>query len=277
MALQQKLEDILSSHGAGILKMGQMPTPGPGQKVAVSSVRQTPQCLVFSVAVGDRKVVVKAFNASWADNKAACAREIQCQRALSTTTLTPLILGAAPDQLLVVTHWQEGPSLADVIDGKSVVTWARRLGQWYRSFSTAMGQQDATGSWHDYLARYHDKGVARAFRPHGAFLRSLPIRHKGIAKNDAHLTNFIVSPDDHLMGIDFEAASLKPVAWDILLTARVLTMQFPDATDTTLPALLDGWYGGETPEDEAEFRSFVALFARTTAKIDLGGRRDRRP
>jgi hypothetical protein len=79
------------------------------------------------------------------------------------------------------------------------------------------------------------------------------------------------------MGIDFEAASLKPVAWDILLTARVLTMQFPDAADTTLPALLDGWYGGETPEDEAEFRAFVALFARTTAKIDLGGRRDRRP
>lgn len=243
---------------------------GDATKTQFTEIRQSGNCLVYQASVGRKKFAVKAFDPSASESPKSWQREVGCQVALSKTGLIPALRGHNQKELFVVSDWQAGQDLRTVLTDETLRKTARTIGAWYKGFTGKIHASNTDTNWDDYLVQYTTQGLDQAFSDSSELLQSVKIEQLSIAKNDAHLSNFILDPDGKLMGIDFAEASLKPVGWDILLTARVLHRLYPKKSDQYLPALMQGWFGSDPKDDVERFTKLARVFAEKTAFIDLG-------
>ncbi len=264
-----ELADLMRVHGTQLARF-LVSRDKNATQIHAEELRRSDASVVFKVAAGTTQILVKAFDPSLNDAMQSWKREVGCQTALSQTGLIPPMIGHSEKDLLVISTWQDGHDLRQVLSPDTLEATAHSLGTWYRNFTGKVQSQPVNTNWYDYLMNYSAQGLDADFAPFAPLLQSVEIHEMTIAKNDAHLSNFISDPDGKLIGIDFEEAALKPVGWDILLTARVLQRQFPLKTSVFLPALLQGWGQSDREPPLRDFAKIAEIFAQKTAFKPMG-------
>jgi Ser/Thr protein kinase RdoA (MazF antagonist) len=223
--------------------------------------------MVLRVEADGEAVAVKAFDPADPVARAAFGRERAALRALTGSGLAPAVRAEGRREPFVILDWIEGKPLVRAFDPRDAAARAGALGHWLAACAGRMAPhgRDADLDWQRYLACYPDLKDDSTLAGARGFLEALPIRRLAIAHNDAVPGNFLVHPDGSLTGIDFEAAALKPLGWDVLLAARMLARRFPGAGRRLCDALVDGWGQGTECLPEDAFRRLVQLFAQATA------------
>lgn len=235
------------------------------KNVAVKVMRQSSQGLVAGMTVDHKNAVVKAFDPEHVASDAAFQRELGTASFASSTGLVPKVLGFDRKAGYIVYEKIEGQPLSVCATLANVVELARELGSWHDTFAMASPSEQHSTTWYDYLSKYEDMRADIEQQPAKSILKSLRIRKLVIGKNDAHLSNYILSTDGALFGIDFEASSMKPAGWEILLLARVLLKQYPEQFDEILPSLLSECGTLAAPLEPQQFQWLARFFALATA------------
>jgi hypothetical protein len=262
------LTDLIRDQGCDVAKI-LSDDASDIEQMHAEEVRRSSDCIVYQVKFNSKNYLVKCFDRTQAALGKSWEREVSCQLALQKTGLIPSIVGHNREGLFLVSAWQEGKDLREVLNENNLTETAEAIGTWYRNFSGKIHLGKADTNWHDYLAKYANQGLDAKFSTFSKLFRKVKIDRLSIAKNDAHLSNFISDPDGKLIGIDFAEASLKPLGWDILLTARVLERLFPGKSDIYLPALMQGWTATEIKKPYDGFTKMVQIFAKRTASMKM--------
>lgn len=214
--------------------------------------------MVLQLAAGGQAWVVKAFDPAAAESALAHQRERSVLRALAGTGLSPRLHAYSRAELWLLTDRIDGAPLVTWLDGRRRAQAARLLGRWLAAFAGQLEAQgrDEPADWDSYLAA---SGVA------APGFADFPISRRVIARNDAALGNFIVEAEGRLVGLDYEAAALKPLGWDVLLAARRLWRRFPAEGPALADALVEGWGVGTDTLTQDDFARLVRHFAANAA------------
>lgn len=240
---------------------------GPGAKVASVNLRlrhRAEDRFVALFEAGEDRAAVKVFDMARPSAAAGFEREVTVLKAVRGRGLGPALRGWSAADGFLVSDWIDGPTLEEAIARPDPAPLFERLGAWFGRFALVMAGEPVDTDWLSYLRQYEAFGAAAALAPHAGFLRRIPITRRTIAKNDAHLGNFIVS-DRGLTGIDYEAAALKPAWWDLLLTARSLARRRPDLVEAIPAALARGWRRVTPGDDAAAMTRLMLIFIHNTA------------
>ncbi len=245
-------------------------------KLDVSVLKRSEHSLVMRLDHSGTSMIVKAYDKDASAARHACRHEIPVLMALRGTGLAPAIRGYSIEDSFLATDFVPGQPVSELPDGEFEPTQiARKIGAWFAEFRLAVPTRTAQTNWFDYLRSYPALDFTRLTPDHKAFLRGLPITTLSIAKNDAHLSNFLVTAEDRLTGLDFEASSFKPVGWDILLTARTLALRWPEMFGQALAALIAGWPAKDPEINRADLHKLAHLFAGLTAFQAIDDNRSR--
>lgn len=235
-----------------------------GTKFAVATLRATPQVLVLKLSILDKNFVVKAFNPSLDISADAFTREMQLLRLIKETGLAPKLSAYSPENCFLVMDWGGSNTVANAINNENVVEIAAKLGAWLASFDAVSPSRAYKGNWDAYLQKVGSHGLSSLPQDTRALLSKFEITQQKIAKNDAHLANFLIAPRGEIVGIDFESATFKPRGWDILVTARSLARSFPTRTNTIVSEIVSGWGQGTELMEPTDFRQLVEIFVQTS-------------
>ena len=262
------VEAWLNSNGQNIVDAMYLDIEAP-EDFHVNTLVRRHDRLVLRVSSRDRSALVKAFNSSPKAGKNRINQELMVQLVLKDTDLIPKIQGYSQQDSWVVSEWISGGMLKQHINAENAQEYARQLGKWCAEYTVKMDEHAvATSSdWFSYLQLYKRYSKRLTFSDYEKFLSKLPINKRVIAKNDPFFNNFLVSKDGQLVGIDFEKAQLKPVGWDVLLTARVFVRKFPHLMIDITDALIDGWGQGTDCIDQSAFLELTRLFAASSAFV----------
>ena len=217
---------------------------------------------VLKLTLGARTAAVKVFDRESASARDAYDREVTLLRALNGTGLSPRLLGYSKDDLFVVMEWIEGQTLKQVLRARADRQLGIALGTWFAGFAVAVPAKPDDTDWYSYLAKLEEFGHGAALQDRRRVLEQMPVRAISIAKNDAYLANFLISPEQHLTGIDFGESRRKPLGWDILLTARSLHFALGDEAKPVIDGMVKGWCDNAEGFDKPEFGKLVRLFLR---------------
>jgi hypothetical protein len=228
-----------------------------GAREGPLSVRQfshNEKCLVFRVGMDTSQIVAKVFDRDNPDTVWSFEREISVARRISDTGLSPALLHVSEDTRMAVFSYQRGSAVSEALTSENVQIFAEQIGRWLREFYGHMPKREAKAGWIDYLSRYNELDASYIDDYLNSMSEHYTISSAAIARNDMHLSNFLVGEDNALFGLDFEASAFKPVGWDILLAARVLSHRFPEQIDTIAKSLVAGWGGdvGDVPAPKFE-------------------------
>ena len=257
-------ENVIKSSGPTLAKC----LVDLGAREGQMSVRQfshNEKCMVFRAGMDSTQVVAKVFDKRNPDTVRNFEREISVARVLSGTGLSPPLLHISEEARLAVFSYQTGRAVSEVLTSENVPIYAEKIGQWLKKFYHYMPKRKAEASWIDYLSRYSELNTSYIVDHLSSAPDHYSISFESIARNDMHMSNFLVGGNDTLVGLDFEASAFKPVGWDILLAARVLSLEFPEKTDTVAKNLVVGW-GGEVGDLPAgRFENLCKTFVGATA------------
>lgn len=238
------------------------PVQGP---IQVRTIRETDARLVFEIALGTRRFLVKAFDPNHPNSQKSVMREITCLTSLRASALVPEIELASPERRFLVMTFIDGPRLLDGIEPSTLDTVSVELGAWFARYAQLMPARPTRTTWFDYLSKYGALAETDAIEEARDFLSSAEVGQLMIAKNDAFLGNFLRARSGDLIGVDFEAAAFKPLGWDILDTARVLAKRYPQRADEVVAGLIRGWGRGTERLSPDEFAKVARCFVRATA------------
>jgi hypothetical protein len=260
--------DWLARYGPAVTRhlLGGAPAPGP---IEVVPLRETRDTRVMAFRAGARALVAKAFAPHRPQAAERFEREGAMLMRLAGSGLAPRLLGVNGEECVLLIEEVRGTRLDRHLTDRNAPEIAGRLGRWYGGFAQRQDRHPAGADWLSYLARYPgviDDTLSPETR---RFLGTLPPPLRSIARNDAHLSNFVVTPSGTLLGLDFEAALIKPLGWDLLLAARDLARRAPAATPEIIERLAAGWEetGAGGPEGAA-LRRLLAFFVARTAPQD---------
>lgn len=226
--------------------------------------------LVARMEMNGQSLVVKAFDPENPDSLWNMARETKVLSRLSNTGLAARLVSINKMHQFLALEYLEGVPLADSLVESELPMICRKLGRWLASFNEEMPSQRTQSTWFDYLKHYREPALQKIVTKRATWLEKMPISELRIAKNDSFLHNFIISPNGEVLGVDFEASSIKPVGWDLLLTSRVLAQHFPHHINTITINLLQGWGKKVGLITAARFAKLCDIFARKTAFEPLG-------
>ena len=228
--------DWLRTHGATLVP--KLPGyEGHHGWIEVELIRRTQTSIVMRLTLSGSGYMIKVFDPDAQGSRTALDREITLLELLAPAGLSARLAAYSRKNGYMVTEEIAGDVLEKKIKPKNAVAMAEALGRWYRKIDDVLPGRRDTGDWLSYLSQVEGQGVVSVPGAKRGILRSLPIERRVLAKNDAHLSNFIVN-GDHLVGIDFESATFKPMGWDVLATARVLARTFPKARQPVVDSLL---------------------------------------
>jgi hypothetical protein len=258
-----EIRDWIARYGARILAMMFADAPPPAD-VRARRISASADCMVLKVEAGGRAAAIKAFRDSATP---AFDRELAMLMVLGPSGLAPRLRGYSKADRMIVMDWVAGDTLASRLTPETLPGLAGQAGRWLAAFTGVTKRTPADTDWFSYLSQYDAFAADAALAEHAPFLRQLPIRTRAIAKNDGFLANFIVRHDGGLTGLDFEAASVKPLGWDVLLTARSLQREHPACAADATRALLRGWGQGTDSVGAADFARLTRLFADKTMHL----------
>lgn len=222
--------------------------------------------LVLRIWMSGETCIVKAFDPEYPKAAQAFEREVGVYQTLADTGLIPGIRAANRAEGVMVVEYVEGRSLTAALHDGDPNALAQLWGQWLAEFTRGMPTRSAETTWFDYLQNYDLPALQTMMVAQQDSLKAAPIHALGIAQNDAFPDNFIVTPGGTFCGLDFEAASLKPVGWDLLLAARILGLRFPDRIADVTHHLLDGWGRPVGAVPVRDFAPICALFAQAAVR-----------
>lgn len=223
------------------------------------------KAIVLKVTGEGWSYVIKAFNPANPDAMTLLTREFKILSALNAWPLTPRLVVTEDAHLLLITEAIEGTTLDKIVTEDNVTEIARHTGAWYSIFTNSLPRISKEGDWANYLARYDDLFTPDELERNQAMLSALKINNTGMSRNDAVLSNFMRSSEGNLIGLDFAAAAMKPVGWDLLLAGRILAQAFPGKIKAIAQSLVRGWrdrIDGNLPDD---FAQLIVFFAEITA------------
>lgn len=256
------LNGLLQRHGRWMV--AHLPGGVTGGNVQTDVLARREGRLILRLTAGSGSRIVKVFDRSDPAMDAALTKEASVLTALAGQGLGPdLIASDTQAGILILTDL--GERRLDHDDMLATApNHAAEMGRWLARFSQAMPGTDSDRSWAAHLRAYPEPRIATLLDQRGAGLTALPVRHLRIARNDAHLGNWMLTADG-LRGIDFEAAELKPLGWDVLLSARVFYRQFPGKAQAAVAALVAGWAELSDAPSPSRFEPLAQDFGRLTA------------
>lgn len=255
--------DILRRHGVQIAR-AVAGAPVISGEVGVAVLKRSDTAVTMRVTAGGKERIAKVFLPNAVGSRDGFNRERICLTAINGEGLAPRPVAALSDAGCIVTEAIDGRPLSQVISAKNLQNYARQIGMWLRLFTTAMPSETADGTWWDYLEKVDGGTLAQKLEPHRAIFAVAPLKRVGVARNDGHLSNFLVTDKVELVGIDFANAQVKPVGWDLMLAARSLARMFPGQTRNFVPDLMDGWRGSRKKKLVIPTGEMVRVFAETT-------------
>lgn len=245
----------------------------PLPEAVFTPLRETDALLVMRVQTGPLDLVIKAFNPDKTSATHAYRREINNLAGLARSGLVPMLRFHSKNLLTFACDFVPGDTIAEAITPENALEIARDIGAWFARATAILPRTERAGNWYEYLRRYDDILSPDECARYKSTLENMPITHLGVAKNDAHLSNFIrkktVENPHSLVGFDFEASQLKPIGWDIMLSARSLVKACPSMAHRLPEAIVAGWAQGAGPIPQDAFVELVEIFVRSTAHKSL--------
>lgn len=255
--------DILRRYG-GPIASAVAGAPVTSGEVAVAVLKRSDTAVTMRIRASGEERIAKVFLRGPDGAREGFNREHTCLTAINGEGLAPRPVAVLPDAGCIVTEAVDGLPLTQVLSPQNLPNYARQIGTWLRRYATAMPSERAEGSWWDYLEKVDGGGRAKQLAPHRDTFAATALKRVGVARNDGHLSNFLVTEKVELIGIDFANAQIKPVGWDLLLSARSLARMFPGQTRNFVPDLIEGWRAGQKKKLVVPTGDMVRIFAETT-------------
>lgn len=256
------LSDLLSRHGAALAACLPGGPPRDGQ-IGGSVLARRRGRVVLRLSGAEGTAVLKVFGAE----DEGYAREARMLGLLEGTALAPALLGRVAAARTLVLEDVPGTRLDDAGSPGLARAEAGALGRWLAGMAAALPGDPDPDDWATHLARLPGQGAALAQM--AAASGAAPPGALRLCRNDGHLGNTLRRPDGRLVGIDFEAAALRPEGWDLLLAARSLHRRYPTASEGPVADLVAGWCAarGDGAEAAQALHRLALGFARMTAGV----------
>lgn len=212
-----------------------------GAALNVVPIRETGQFITFEARIGDKALIVKAFQLGDPEAPFLLDRELKVCRKLRNTNLTPTLRSYAKAGRMMFFEKTDERSLATMLNEGNAIEIAETLGKWAVKFSRQGMARPVDLSWCDYLARYPEAFPSKDLEKKAKFLDRLPIKHLVLAKNGMALSDFVIRPNLQLIAHNFERCAARPVGWDLVLVAREMDAALPGHLKVIAEALVRGW------------------------------------
>lgn len=201
----------------------------------------------LNLSCGDKRGVLKVFPRTPSGAK-SFSHERDLLMLLKGSQLTPDILQYSDADQFVLTRFLPVESLASSINEENLGQTAQSLGAWIANFESLMPTQDTALDWGEYVSKINGTSEMYAYPSVFEALKDIPVGKLCLAHNNSALADFTFGPDGKIWGGGFESAAMKPAGWDLILMAYTLMAKSPDALDTSLAGLLDGYFTARTTD-----------------------------
>lgn len=230
-------------------------------KCQVRVLRENDRNLTACLAFSEKKFVAKFKKTDDLRATERFLNEIDLYRRLNDSNLAPKLLAYSEAEKYILLSVASGVPLSSETSVKSVHRHLERLGRWFADFVFIIGQKhEKSATWGDYLSTYEGFWSNKVLSVQ-KYTIDLPIGGWTIARNDSHLSNFIVGEDGEICAVDYEMAVLKPVGWDLLLVSRALRRRFPINYRNMVSTVVNSSIISKDPEYIEAFISLCCFFA----------------
>jgi len=212
-----------------------------GAEVSLSLLKESESRRCVRVDTGGHSGFLKLFAQRNHADRLRYVRERDALTLLKGKAQVVRHLAHYDKRSLILTRWQPGRSLSDVITKGNCVNIARSLGQFLASYEAVAPAQPAAGNWYTYLCGIQN---GLGFGPiHQAqdVLKDIPLCGLSLAQNDSALSNIIVTPEGNLKFCDFESAVFKPRGWSYLNLYLTLAQRLPERAQDIMCAMAEGY------------------------------------
>lgn len=230
------------------------------KSLSIGLLKTAPDSVVYRIEGGKQHVVMKRFDFASPGAQSRFTREKQMLTLLRDNLPVPKLLHYQDELGILLMKEVEGSPLASDPEPGALEQFCQSLGVWIAQLAELAPREAAEGTWWSYLERTGIVEGSQFIEENRNLLERIPIEFHAIAHNDGSLSNFLLTPDGTLYGIDFEQAAFKPAGWDLLLAARALAQRFPDRTDLIVDQLVAG-FGSFGPRSAAETAYVAKIFA----------------
>lgn len=252
---------FIERHGAAL---AEAIAPGEAaEDLSLAVLRRSDRALTLRAEALGRVRLVKCFNDENTAAGFSYLAERDALRALTLSGLTPALVAFSNEHRFIAADFIVGDTLREVITPEVLETVARGIGQWLGRYCRRAPIRQASASWFSYfnqIPTLRDTPVVRAAKRE---LCAMTSKGMVLSKNDGSLSNFILSENGKIYGVDFEKAKFKPVGWDLMLTARALVRLFPAAAEPVTEALARG-FCDTGPGQPEEFITLLRIFVIAT-------------
>ncbi|WP_415401792.1 hypothetical protein [Tateyamaria sp. SN3-11] len=217
--------------------------------------------MVQRVKIGEAFYFLKTFDDTREEARNACEREIYAMTVLGDTGLAPRLLAFDRNDAFIITERVPGHMLESALTEDTLAERAYQIGEWSARYIGYQPRRETDIDWFDYIRQY--SGIVTQETENEARQRfsGRPTPQFALAKHDQSPMNFILTPDNTLVGIDFERTRFKPLGWDVIAAAWVLLKRFPGRNADIVASLCAGWNSvaqDDLPDIPADVVTFFA-------------------
>ena len=224
--------------------------------------------MVQRVTVGTDIYFLKVFDNTREDARPACEREVFAMTVLRDTGLAPQLLAFNRSGAFIITEPVPGLMLEAALTNDTLAERAFQIGEWSARYIAYQPRRETDIDWFDYIRQYSGIVTRETEIEARQLFSGRPTPDFALAKHDQSPMNFILTPDETLIGIDFERTRFKPIGWDVIAAAWVLLKRYPDREADITASLCAGWKSVEQENVPDVPADVVAYFARQAVQTD---------
>ncbi|MEX0284627.1 MAG: hypothetical protein AB3N23_08445 [Paracoccaceae bacterium] len=269
---EARIRHILTTSGRAIADI--LVPNGRMEEIEASLIKMSDQSFCARLTLGSKTAFLKSYDGDRPGTLLAFNRERDVLAAMKTSGLVPRlhIVSEAQRWLLMEEIPRRSSELSAYLAPDD---FGYRVGTWIAEFEAIAPFQAGAGNWLGYLQKLGLGPQVLRIENAADTLRQIPLCGSVIARNDATLHNYLLTPENRLIGCDFESASLKPRGWEYLMTWHSLMERYGDYAGDAIDALSDGFdksHRGGLISDELNHVARILFLARFLQLQDVDRR-----
>lgn len=227
--------------------------------------------LGLKASVAPKAVYLKVYDGPAHQVSELYAREKKALLMLRDTDIAVQLLTYNDELRFLLTQYEERKlAYSEFVDSFHLKT-LQDVGEWIADLDATLPNQPAYGTWYSYLKKFGDDLNQQVVDEAREDLSAVPILGIALARNNPILSDYVVDRNSRLRGCNFEAACVRPLGWDYVLTYLAICEKYGGDAADALEALSAGFerkHKGALLTDELNTVARVLLCARAAAMCD---------
>lgn len=227
--------------------------------------------LGLKASVAGESVYLKIYDGTAAHVPTQYTREKNALLMLRESGLSVHLLACHDELQFLLTRHEQLKIDKDDFASPFHLETLEAVGEWLAHLDAALPSQSAFGTWYQYLTKFDEDLNPYVIQDACEELSAVPILGTAFARNNPILTDFVIDDQGRLRGYNFEAARIRPLGWDYVLTSLAICERYGDQAADALEALSAGFehkHKGALLAHELNMIARILLCARATAMCD---------